>query len=105
MQLDKIVSEFNFEKVILFDKDAIIVYKKGEIEDMLIVELTTFYKQMSTFEIISSDEVTVELSGKIFMSRKLDDYFLAVIYEKKMSDLKTKFKFNLMYNRLKRELI
>lgn len=105
MQLNEIINNFNFEKVILFDKDAIVVHKKGEIDDMLIVELTDYFKQISKFEIVDSEELSIKLEKNSIMIKKIDDYFLAVIVENDSENEKLFFNFFLLINRLKRELI
>jgi len=105
MQLSSIVNDFNFDKVVVFDKDAIVVLKRGSIDDMLIVELTQFYKQIAQFEIISINEVVADFKSHSIIGKKLDEYYLTVILEKNEKSEKIFHHFSLLYNRLKRELL
>ncbi len=105
MQLDKIFNEFKVDNAVVFGKDAIVIYQKGDIDEMLIVELTAFFKQIEQFELISFSEVNISFGDKAIIGKRLGEYYLAVIADKGDFNERLPFYFFLMFNKVKRELL
>jgi hypothetical protein len=105
MQLDKIFNDFEINNAVVFGKDAIVIYKKGDIDEMLIVELTAFFKQVEQFELLFFSEVNISFGDRQIVAKRLGEYYLAIIADKENFNEKVPFHFFLMYNKVKRELL
>ena len=105
MQLDKIFNDFNINNAVIFGRDAIVIYQKGNIDEMLIVELTAFFKQIEQFELISFSEINISFKEKRIIGKRFGEYYLVVITDNKDINEQLPFYFFLMFNKVKRELM
>jgi len=104
MQLGEIVDDLKIDNVVIFDKDAIVIYQKGNIDEMVVIELTDFFKQVGQFELLPFSEINMSFSGKKVLCKQLGDFYLTAIIDEKNLDEKLPFHFLLLYNKVKREL-
>ncbi len=105
MQFDELMLDFPDLNMVVFDREALVVYQKGSIpKDDLVIELGPILKDAERLELFVPSECVVKAGDYHVLMRQAGDYIVAVIQDASLPTGELYLDLVRVYNRLVPEL-
>ncbi len=105
MQFDELMMDFPDLDIVVFDREALVVFEKGSIpKDNLVIELGPILKDAERLELFVPSECVLKAGGHHVLMRQAGEYVVALVQEASAPTGKLYLDLIRVYNRLVPEL-
>lgn len=105
MQFDELMGDFPDLDMVVFDREALVVFQKGELsKEDLVIELGPILKDAERLEIFAPTECVLKTGSHRILMRQAGEYIIAVIQDVSVPKDKLYLDLIRVYNRLVPEL-